>query len=481
MSTALPPVRRRDGSARDWLARLLGLAFVVAGGILMGMQYMAPDKRVLAVAGAAIVFGIAWRLDMLSGLGLLIIALPYPRGTIFGTTDLALILLLLVIWLLRVAQRQSAPIRGTPVDAPIAGLIGAYVLSFYNISDTVSLGFALQNAEMFLACVLVYYLIVSNVRTEADLQRIHLFQVISLSSIMLFALYELNHPGGTLIPGWIDFKQTVGTEFNTRNVRVGGPFYDFELMSEFSALSLLLVAYRIVRTTAFYPRLALSILLVLNFFILFATVTRGAIFSAAIGLAYLLFLLRRRVRFVPLTIAVASIAAAFFAMNFYVSHFTRSGDLVARLGETHFVGLVPDSRVGAWQDGWQRFLEHPLIGHGPYYSSITGTHVWFWPHNVYLLIANYVGVVGLGCYLWLLFRLLVLTRPPTDDLRGSSYSRGFILIAHVQLFIFLIDQVKIDYIRNPIYQFEVWVMFAITSAAYLISRGEAPDARTGRA
>jgi len=56
---------------------------------------------VIAVLAAAVMFGITWRIDLVSGIGVLVLALPYPRGTVFGSTNLALVLLLVVIWLLR--------------------------------------------------------------------------------------------------------------------------------------------------------------------------------------------------------------------------------------------------------------------------------------------------------------------------------------------------------------------------------------------
>ena len=33
---------------------------------------------------AVLVFGLAWRIGMLSGLGVLLMALPYPKPTVFG-------------------------------------------------------------------------------------------------------------------------------------------------------------------------------------------------------------------------------------------------------------------------------------------------------------------------------------------------------------------------------------------------------------
>ena len=468
----------------DWLSRIVSGVLVIAVGVFLGLQYIAPDKRALAVLAAAVIFGIAWRLDTVTGLGLLVLAIPYPRGTVFGSTSFAFILLLALIWLLRVTQRMSPPPVRTPVDVPVAGLALAYVISFYNIADLESFNYALQNAELFFVCLLLFYMLTSNIRTVEDLKRIQTFQAISIATILLLALFELNHPGGVFIPGWIEFTQTTGSEFNTRNVRVGGPFFDYEMLSEFCALSSLLLWFLVMRSTTLARRVLLSALLLFDVFVLFTTVTRGAFVSLGLGILYLVYRMRRRVQVVPLVIATVTIGASALLLNYFVSHFTRSGDIMARFQETKFVGLVPDSRVQAWQDGWDRFLEHPLIGHGPYYSAQTGAHFWLWPHNGYLFLGNYVGAIGLGFFLVLLFLLLRLSNQCSDDMRDPNYARAFLLIAHVQMVVFMVDQMKIDFLRNPTYMFEVWIMFAMLVAASRLARIEAstlPDSQPLRA
>lgn len=451
-------------------SRLTAVLTVIGAGVLLGQQYMNPNKRVIAVIVAVILAGLAWRLDMLWGLGVIVLTIPYPRGTVFGNSNVALILVLLVIWLLRITQRQAAGPRRTPLDLPIAGLLIAYLISFYNVSGEPNLRYAIENMQLFVACLLMFYLIVSNLRTEAQLRRFHYFQAFSLLTILLITVYELNHPGQDFIPGWINFRNTVGDEFNQHNVRVGGPFFDYELMAEFTALNLLFVMFMVARARSRTQQVLFGGLFLMGVFILFATVTRGAIFSLGAALLYLLWIVRRRVKFVPLVVGLATGVSLFLLMNFYVATFTRSGDLMERLFGTHFYGLVPDSRRTAWADGWERFLQHPIIGHGPYYSAQTGTRVWFWPHNGYLLIANLVGVVGLAFYLWMLARMVWLTRPRVDSLRGSNYASSFLIVGHLQLVLFAVDQVKIDFLRNEIYQFEVWLLFSGVVSAYLISR-----------
>jgi O-antigen ligase len=187
---------------------------------------------------------------------------------------------------------------------------------------------------------------------------------------------------------------------------------------------------------------------------------------------YLLFTVRRRLKLVPFVVFVSLGIAGFLAMNFYVANFTRSGDLIGRLSETTFISGMPDSRAQAWTVAWERFLQHPIIGHGPFYSGRTGIRIWYWPHNVYLYIANLVGIVGLSFYLLLLAKLWRISLPRTDDLRHPSYAKAFLIVANAQLLVFAVDQIKIDFLRNLIYQFQPWILFASLVVAHRIASEE---------
>jgi O-antigen ligase len=458
--------------------RLLGALAIVATGILLGIQFASPNKRVIAVIAAIIVFGTAWRIDLVAGLGVIVLTLPYPRGTVFGNSNFALILLLLVVWLLRFSLGIASRPRSTKLDLPIAAMFVSWVVSFYNINSTHDLNFALQSFLTFIACILMYVLIVNNVTRERDLIRLHVFQAVSITSVLLIAVYELNHPGGALVPGWIYFNKTVGTDFGTKNVRVGGPFFNYELLSEYCALSIMFVSFLFIRARSLLQRTALGGLFVLCFFILFATVTRGAMVALGVGVLYLLYMGRRHLKFIPMVVLGTAAVLAFLGMDFFVGHFTRSGDLMARFSQTYFVGLVPDSRVGAWQGAWKLFLEHPIIGRGPYYpSSEERLSYLAWPHNLFLYTACLFGIIGVMILVWLLVRLFLLSRPTVDTLRHPSYSRAFLMLAHAQLLVFIVDETKIEFLRSSLYPFQIWLMFAAIVAAERIG---AQSMREGR-
>src|SRR5262249_47663540 len=127
---------RRDlGEQRDLITRALAVVTTAVAGVLLGIQYWNPNKRVIPVFFALLVFGVAWRLSMAAAINVLVFILPYPKGTVFGSTNLAFILLVFVIWLLRLSLRMTPRARAGPLALPIFALILWYILSFYNIRD----------------------------------------------------------------------------------------------------------------------------------------------------------------------------------------------------------------------------------------------------------------------------------------------------------------------------------------------------------
>jgi len=375
-----------------------------------------------------------------------------------------------VIWLLRLSLRMSPRARMSPLDLPIFGLLLWYILSFYNIRSQYALERALQNFEMFIACVVMFYLLINSIRTQRDLQRLHAAQLVTALCVFLLAAWEARHAGQVLIPGLLDFQSTVGHDFNTRDIRVGSSFRDYELLSEFCGITLLLAVFQLIRTRTKTRRAILGMFVLFSAYTMFTTVTRGVIVSLMGALPYLFYVIRRRLNPVKFITTVGAILVLALAMNFFVAKFTNTGDMFERLLTTRVVhGIVPEAREGAWTNAWKRALVHPIIGQGPFYDDIPGYRQW-WPHNVYLFIANIVGFPGLGFFLMFIAGMFVLLRPVVDDLQHESYADAYLIIARTQMIVFLLNELKIDYLRNTTYQFQVWQMFGTWAAAYLVSR-----------
>jgi O-antigen ligase len=467
---------------RGWteLPTRLGTALLVAiAGFVLGQQYVSPNKRVLPVLAALLLFGLVWRVDMATGIGVLALALPFPRFTTFGNTNLAFVLLLLIIWLLRVTMRQSEAPTRTPIDAPLTALFVCYVVSFYNVPPG-DMGLNLRTFAVMLGCWLMFYIVASNLRTEREFRRALAFQVASALTVCLVALYEVTHPGANMMEVLAAPTRSVTVDTSLATIRVGSVFFDYELLCEYCAINLLLVLFLFVRAGSLLLRLAYGGMLLFLVFVLFTTVTRGGVVSLVLGVLYLMWLTRRRLTFVGVAIAATVAIVGAIAMNTYVAGSTHAGNLFGRLFSSEVKGLVPDTRAEVWPAAWGRIFEHPLIGHGPSYATMNRAMVYYWPHSLYLFVANNVGFIGLAVFLWLLGTLFWMTRPVTDDLRGEDFAASYLLIARAQMLVFLVDEVKIEYLRNTIYQFQVWLVFGLMAAASLSVRARAAPAGATR-
>src|SRR5262249_62314688 len=135
MALITAPARRDVGASRDLFNRVFGFVATVVSGVLLGIQYWNPNKRVVPVVFVLLVFGVAWRLSMAAAINVLVFLLPYPKGTVFGNTNIAFILMVFVIWLLRISLKMSPPARSSPLNLPIFGMLLWYILSFYNVQS----------------------------------------------------------------------------------------------------------------------------------------------------------------------------------------------------------------------------------------------------------------------------------------------------------------------------------------------------------
>jgi O-antigen ligase len=447
--------------------RTLALAiFVVGFAVFAGMQIESPDKRVIQVLAALVLVFFAFRIDTVSSLMIATLLLPFPKATSYGNTNVTFVLLIFVVWLFRVTTKRIQPPQKIPALAPVGLLVVSYLISFYNV-EPAHIAVAWAKFLAFLSYLFLAYMVVNVVRTESDVRKLLTMQLISCVLVCLFGLYELTHAGTVLIPGWIEFTDTA-----REGTRIGSTFLDYELFGEYCALNVMLQIFLFTRATSKSRKFSLVLCLMLTLFCLFATVTRGALLTMFVGGVYLAWMSRTKLNFQQVVIGVAAVVAVILAADTVVGSLGHSGSVLSRLEGTEFVGGVPDSRVGAWTYSVKYISEHPIIGHGTYYSIEKGLEVRWWPHNVYLYYASIVGILGLSCFLWFLWELWKVTTPRAPSLGSGSYLQGARLCFRVMLVMFMIDQTKIEYLRNERYSFFIWFFFGLLVAVATAAKNE---------
>lgn len=458
----------------------IGLAIILAW--LLAGQIIAPNTRVIKATAGVVLFIVAYRAKPLYALCLIAILWIVPFSLFIGESTVVLIGLVTLVYLARLILHQAEPISRTPVDAGIGALAACYVLSFYNIENPAFIFPAVQKVFGVLGSFILFYFTASFIRNETDLRRFVQVLSITLTLSVAIGLFELFVPGRPLIPGWILMNRT--DELARSGVRVAGPYQDYELFGEFMALGIFLAIFVTVRARTPNERFYGASLSVLAVAMLLATVTRGAIIVFVTGGAYLLWSIRKSLKIRDFVSILLVSVAVLGVMELALTSFTRSGSIIDRLMGTYFVGFIPDSR-GGWVRIWERAMLHPWVGAGPYYDlgmsqGITGKglYTYLWPHNQYIYYVHTVGLLGATAFLFIALRLLYLSaRSRGRGLREASYAKSLMVVLHVMLAAFLLDQYKIDYLRNPSYQYFPWMLMGLIAASYRIIKAEESRSR----
>lgn len=441
------------------------IIFIIIIGALIGSQIVSPNKRVIEATVGLVMIVILWNFSTFATLSFIILMYPLPFGTSIGNSNFILILVIFIIYMVRVSA-QTEKIRSDRFfNLAIVLIVSSYILPLYNLtSDPYKLRMVYLYTTNSIVAVIFFYLIINFINTEARLRNTVKLMLITATIAIIYTIYEMRFPGAVIVPGWIGTRPHVGLALT--NIRMGGPFRDFELFAEFLALSAPIIFFMIIRSRRLAVRILFTILLLADFFMLFSTITRGAFISLAIGVIYFAVISRRDfnfLRFVGITVTLVSIS---LIMNYIVANYTISGSLFDRLFKTKFVGLIPDTRYGAWTYAWQRAMQHPFIGHAPAWKFSRGLTTEFWPHNAYLYILNVSGFFGLFAFLFLLYKLFKASLPGIkSSIVSSPFPEAFLKVLHVCLVIFVIDQIKIEYLRNINYVYFIWLLFGLIAAS----------------
>jgi hypothetical protein len=62
-----------------------------------------------------------------------------------------------------------------------------------------------------------------------------------------------------------------------------------------------------------------------------------------------------------------------------------------------------------------------------------------------------------------------------SSLVHAPFPEALLKVLHVCLIMFLVDQIKIEYLRNNIYIYFIWLMFGLMAATYQIMQKNARE------
>ncbi len=472
---------RRIGSDALW--RIVPISLVVAiVSYVLGGQIVRPHHRMIKVGLLAVVLAVLVRYPMVHSLYFFIILMPFPSGVVLTSTNVLLMTLIPLIWLVRSRATGELLVRRTDIDKWILIFLLAHLVSFWNVDRTETLTGGIQMLWRQLTTVAFFYLVVTFVDDEKKLEMMMKIIPIAGGLIALTALVELFMPGFELIPGWIRTRQRFGEGtlgYRIVGMRVAGAIGNYDLLSDFCPFNLFLTIPFFLRAKNPIEKLFWSGLSAMLITGLLATATRGGFLSFVLGFLYSLWVFRRYFNLRRYVIMICVTVVAFAAAQIVLEKYTLAASMIGRVMGTEFRGLTPDSRVGVWAPVFERCLEHPIIGHGPLYETSKGLVKYLWPHNGYLYYFFTIGLFGLSMFLVISYKLLRMSMRYSHPLASGSFLGLATSIFHIQLVMFLVGQLRTDHQRtgDDLYPYIVWLLFGLIAAASHMLKKKEAEAR----
>lgn len=388
--------------------RRLALAAVVSLCLAVGLAvgaYVSVLSPLLAVAGVVVVVAavamlrsVRWGLVAIVGLICLLPfgALPFKIGFTPTFLDLALVAVYFV-WVVRIATGKAGSLRGTALGPAIVVFLLLACASFIAGLGHSSLNqYVLRHFAELLLSISLFFVIVNCVQTREQLRMLVLVVILAgfaaamigvilyflpseWSIRLLSALGRFGYPSGSGVLRYVednpDLAQRAISTSTDPNV-LGGLLI---LITTLSAAQLF------AREPLLSKRL-LAPMVAIDALCLYLTYSRGSMAGLAAGLGILALIKYRRL--IPIMLGVAVLLLLLPQAQDYVQHFVEG---------LQMQDLATLMRLGEYKDAILLISRHPWIGVG--FVGTPESSLYIGVSNVYLLIAEEMGLVGLGVFL----------------------------------------------------------------------------------
>ncbi len=455
------------GIRPELIAAVAALLVAAIVGYVLAGQIIAPKPRVIkAIMGLSVLVA-AFILPNRYAIAFLLFVIPFPQNTTIGSTTVIFAYIIFSFWLVKMALGYERRPVLSGLEWPLIIIVLLYILSFVKVLPEHE-RYAIASFRTLISSLLIFYLVLNLIRTKKDIQFVLNALIASFAVVAFVAMIELWAPGYAKHLGFLHIKGGTGME----GVRLGSVFGDYEMFAEYLAIFIPILLVRIVSEKIFLRQIIWFPLMAGAIMLLIGTATRGAFLSLIVGMIYLTWISRRILNFQKFLPVIIIAAVAFYISSILLSQFTDSASLFARLGKTKIVGGMPDTRARVWAESWELVKESPWIGHGPWYpTGVDERNVrQSFPHNLFLFTAYCIGVPG--AVIFLVPFIMALRRSYLAAKRFAVERSEFaftVVILSSTLVIFLVDEIKICFLRYDQTQHFTWTMLALLTASSRIA------------
>ena len=414
---------------------------------------------------------------------LLLIILPFSIESKYGQLNTYLIIGICGYFL---ALDMFKGIKKSSLSGPVQvfivlfimanGLSFLFNLEYLRFDEGIFQSPHVQAVFILISCIILFIFIAGQVDSEETLYEFIGVMVLSYLLSSVFAFIQIIRPSYMLYFEMLLPYQDIADSAD-RGVRVYGTLGGYELFAEYSAIVFLssccmaLISHGNIKKMFWIGAMLTSI------FLLFMTKSRGPIVSLSICASYLIIFHNRTLGVKNILLfllgCVVSISLAYLAFK------DSKYNIIDALLKTN-VNISSgkfDSRSEVWKYGYDYFLSMDLVnkvlGVGPGIVSHTPLLLTF-PHNLFLYLLISLGLFGAFLYFsWFIWVGFVSQGKIRQD-KATQIVTAF--IKAIVIF-FVIDQMKIEYIRVSSYQQIVWAFMALIYVQVHILSIDSPKQR----
>jgi hypothetical protein len=422
-------MRMMDFTASQWLQLHIAAIFAVVAFIAL---YITPARSIIPA---------------------LILVIPFQIiSSRYGSLNIYLIYLIAFMLAL----------RGYLKEFPYMGFIAAIAFA-YALSLSQSPLFLLREHLLYLiqigAGFAVFFIMYNHYTRDPDSKAF-------IRMMLLLNFLVVLYTGAQLIVGMNPnsplFNDTIGLRPPRDDGRLTGPFGTVGLTAEYLVIAIFICGFALMTLKpSRLLRWGIIALILGNLAAMIATANRGAIIALILAGTYFLYLFRKELGPQGLSKTVIGIGLAFSLTSALVINFTDFNRLFERFAETEVEEGLPDTRSVTWPMAWAKIVENPITGYGPQlkfsetaYANPAAPELILWPHNLYLFLLYTVGTIGLMAYLAFFARLYAQFFSASAVKTGDLVLDGLPRLGMVILAVFLIDQMKIEFLRDRATEFQ---------------------------
>ncbi|MCD4736188.1 MAG: O-antigen ligase family protein [Bacteroidales bacterium] len=424
------------------------LLIALAGGIsLFIFSYMGIQRRVFKALIAIIPFQF--------------IDSPY------GSLNMAIIYALGVSMFFNQSWTEKKSKENWPLILPFCIIMFSFFFSWVG-APRIVWGKTLFYIIMLSSNILLFYMTYHFISSRED--------IVSLFNLMLFCnVLVIIYCVIQVLVGESEYALLGIKELNIQQNKMGltrivGPFNAVGITAEYLVIQCLLLTYYLL-TTNKYKMVIIGVLFC-NIALLIGTGNRGGFISFMLSLFLFCYGFRKRLGLRRNILILLASFALLVSASYVIINYTSYDVMYSRLLGTQLDGVTPDTR-GGWSLVVEKIAEKPILGHGPRLVMRSGNaeslqlpkgEIGFYPHNLYLYILYTLGIVGLFAYSVLGIRYMTILRGlDSKPDKSDHFLSGLPKLGIIVFVIFLIDQMKIEFLRDHLldYQHYLSVLFGM--------------------